>query len=252
MAFDLAELDRLMEGGLTAGTTTLLVGAPGVGKTTLGLVWALSGAEPTNTCVVLSFDERLPGLQVKAAFLGLPLQAALEAGACTFLQINPVQLNPDVVAERLLAVLTPTTRRVVIDNVGVLVQALGVRATDYLAALVNHLYAAGVTTLLLEIKPFAGLQFDVATTPLSILADNIVIVQQVVAQGALHRVLAVLKMRFSGYDATLREFVIDEAGVHVLAPPQSTSAVLGAAAEASGLTAPLPARRRKDESDEHA
>jgi circadian clock protein KaiC len=212
-AFEVAELDHLTGGGLTAGTTTLLVGAPGVGKTTLGLVWALGAAEPTNTSVVLSFDEQLPEMQVKAAFLRLPLKAALEAGACTFLHLNPVLLNPDAVAERLLAVLTPTTRRVVMDNVGVLVQALGGRATDYLAALVNHLYAAGVTTLLLvEIKPFAGLQFDVADTPLSVLADQ---------------------------------------GLRVLTPPQSALGVLEAAAEASGLTAP-PAAPRSDAADELA
>jgi circadian clock protein KaiC len=252
-AFEVAELDHLTGGGLTAGTTTLLVGAPGVGKTTLGLVWALGAAEPTNTSVVLSFDEQLPEMQVKAAFLRLPLKAALEAGACTFLHLNPVLLNPDAVAERLLAVLTPTTRRVVMDNVGVLVQALGGRATDYLAALVNHLYAAGVTTLLLvEIKPFAGLQFDVADTPLSVLADNIVILQQVVAQGALRRVLAVLKMRFSGYDATLRELVIDEAGVRVLTPPQSAKGVLDAAAAASGLSAPPSISLSQHEPDEES
>ncbi len=238
-AFQVAELDRLLGGGLTAGTTTVLVGAPGVGKTTLGLTWALAAAEPSGTSLLLSFDERLPDVQVKADFLGLPLGPALAAGAFTFLKLHPVQLDPDVVAEHLLAVLTPTTRRVVIDNVGVLVQALGARATDYLAALVNHLYAAGVTTLLLvEIKAFTGLQFDVAETPLSVLADNILILQQVVAQGALRRVLAVLKMRFSGYDATLRELVIDDQGVHVLTPAQSAPGVLDAAAEASGLTAP--------------
>ncbi len=237
--FQLAELDKLLGGGLTAGTTTLLVGAPGVGKTTLGLTWALAGAESPGTSIFLSFDERLAELQVKADVLGLPLGPALETSAFTLLQLTPVHLNPDVVAERLLAALTPTTRRVVIDNAGVIVQALGVRATDYLAALVNHLYAAGVTTLLLlEIKAFAGLQFDVAETPLSVLADNIVIVQQVVAAGAVHRVLGVLKMRFSAYDTTLRELVIDAAGVRVLTPPQSAMGVLAAAAEASGLTAP--------------
>jgi circadian clock protein KaiC len=252
-AFGLAELDHLLGGGLTAGTTTLLVGAPGVGKSTLSLLWALAGAEPTQTSMVLSFDERLPEVQVKAAVFGLPLEAALASRACTFLYLNPVQLDPDVVAERLLALLTPATRRVVIDNVGVIVQVLGGRATDYLAALVNHLYARGVTTLLLlEIKPFAGLQFDVADTALSRLSDNILIVQQVVAEGALHRVLAVLKMRFSGYDTTLRELVIDAAGVQVLAPAQSAIGVLDAAADASGLTAPPSARRRMDESDEHA
>ncbi len=73
---------------------------------------------------------------------------------------------------------------------------------------------------------------------MSLLADNIVIVQQVEAQGVIRRVLAVLKMRFSGYDATLRELVIDEQGVHVLPAVQSVPGVLAAAAEASGLTAP--------------
>lgn len=239
MPFQVAELDHLLGGGLTAGTTTLVVGAPGVGKTMLGLTWALAGVESTGRSVLLSFDERLPELHTKAAFLRLPLAAALEAGTCTLLSLNPVHLNPDAVADAVLAALTPTTRRVVLDNLGVLVQTLGGRAPDYLAALVNQLYAAGVTTLLLiEIKPFAGLQFDVAETPLSVLADNIVIVQQVAAQGVVRRVVAVLKMRFSGYDATLRELVIDHGGVRVLTAPQSDAGVLAAAAEASGLTAP--------------
>lgn len=250
LAFQLAEMDRLLGGGLTAGTTTLVVGAPGVGKTTLGLTWALA-AEPPGTSILLSFAERLPEVQRKADFLGLPLAAAQAAGTFTFLPINPVQLNPDAVAERLLAALTPTTQRVIMDNAGVLVHLLGGRTTDYLTALGNHLYAAGVTTLLLvEIKAFAGLQFDVADTPLSILADNIIILQQVVADGVLRRVLAVLKMRFSGYDATLRELVIDAEGVRVLTPMQSNTGVLAAAAEASGLTAPSTRRGGEPASDE--
>jgi len=121
------------------------------------------------------------------------------------------------------------------------VQALGARAPDYLAALVQHLYAAGVTTLLLlEIKAFAGFHFDVADTPLSVLADNILILQQVTTEGAIRRVLAVLKMRYSGYDATLRELVLDAAGIRVLPAAQSAPGVLAAAADASGLTAPSP------------
>jgi circadian clock protein KaiC len=235
--FQLAALDQLLGGGPTAGTTTLLVGAPGVGKTSLGLTWALAAAEPAGTSLFLSFDEQLPEVQLKADFLGLPLGPAQAAGVFTFLHLSPVQLNPDLVAERLLAALTPTTRRVVIDNVGTIVQALGARAGDYLAALVRHLYAAGVTTLLVvEITAFAGLHFDVADTPLSVLADTIVIVQQVAAQGVIRRVLAVLKMRYSGYDTTLREVMIDAAGIHVLPAAQSAPGVL--AAEAMDLTAP--------------
>ena len=253
LAFQLAELDQLLGGGLTAGTMTLVVGAPGVGKTTLGLVWALAAAEPMSSSVLLNLDEPLPEIQTKADILKLPLHQAMDTGALTFLHLSPVNLDVDVVAAQLLAVLTPTTRRVVIDNAGVLVKRLGARAIDFLAALVQHLYAAGVTTLLLvEIKAFAGLQFDVADTPLSVLSDNILILQHVVAQGAIRRVLAVLKMRYSGYDATLRELVIDEQGVRVLTAKESATGVLAAAAEATGLTAPSAAHRRERESDEKA
>jgi circadian clock protein KaiC len=237
--FQLPELDELLGGGLTAGTTTLLVGAPGVGKTTLGLVWALRTGPGSGPSLFLNFEEQLPAMQVKADFLGLPLAAALAMEAFHFLNLSPVELNPDALAARLLEALTPTTQRVVIDNLRVLEQALGARAAQYLAALQHQLYAAGVSVLLLlEIKPFAGLQVNIVEMPLSVLADNMVIVQQVEAQGAIHRVLAVLKMRFSGHDTTLRELVIDAQGVRVLAPPQSAAGVLTDAAEASGLTAP--------------
>ena len=239
--FRLAELDHLLGGGPTAGTITLLVGAPGVGKTTLGLAWSLAAVTPTTTTVFLNFEEQLPEVRAKAEFLGLSLDSTLEAGTFTFLHLSPVELNPDEMAARLFAAITPTTQRVVIDNVRVVIQALGERANDYLAALVRNLYMAGVTTLVMvEIKPFAGFQFDVAETPLSLLADNIVIVQQTAAQGAVRRILAVLKMRYSAYDSTLRELLIDERGVRVLTPPQSAIGVLDAAAEASGLTAPQP------------
>jgi circadian clock protein KaiC len=239
VAFQLPELDHLLGGGITAGTTTLVVGAPGVGKTSLGLIWTLTAATPAGPSIFLSFDEELPEMHVKADFLGLSFASAVETGSFKFLKLSPVQIEPDEVAQQLLSALTPTTQRVVIDNMSVLLKALGARAADYLAALVNHLYAAGVTTLLLvEIKAFTGLQFDVAETPLSVLSDNIVIVQQVAAQGTIRRILAVLKMRFSEYDPTLRELVLDAQGVRVLPAAQSATGVLDAAAAASGLTAP--------------
>jgi len=241
--FQLPELDHILGGGPTAGTTTLVAGAPGVGKTTLGLVWALAAATASSTSIYLNFEESLPDLQAKADFLGLPLAQAQATSAFTHLHLLPVELDPDEVAARLLDALTPTTQRVVIDNVRIVEQVLGARASDYLAALTHHLYTAGLTSLLLlEIKPSGGLEFEIADMSLSLLADNIVIVQQVVALSAMRRVLAVLKMRYSSYDATLRELRIDAQGVRVLTPPQSVTGVLDAAADVSGLTAPLEQR----------
>lgn len=239
MPFQLPELDVLLGGGPTTASTTLMVGAPGVGKTSLGLVWALAETTSTSTSIYLNFEEQCPELEVKADFLGLPLAAALRAGTFTHIHLSPVELNPDELAARLLAAMTPTTRRVVIDNVRVLEEALGARASGYLAALKRTLTAAGITTLLLlEIKPLVGLEFEVSTMSLSLLSDNIIMVQQMVALGAIRRVLAVLKMRLSGFDTTLRELQIDEQGVHVLTPQESGTGVLDAAADVAGLTAP--------------
>lgn len=244
--FQLPELDVLLGGGPTTGSTTLMVGAPGVGKTSLGLVWALAGTTPTSTSIFLNFEEQVPELEVKADFLGLPLAAALHAGTFTHIHQSPVELDPDELAARLLDAITPTTRRVVIDNVRVIEEALGARASGYLAALKRTLTAAGITTLLLlEIKPLVGLEFEVSTMALSLLSDNIIMVQQMVALGAIRRVLVVLKMRFSSFDATLRELQIDAQGMHVLTPQESGADVLDAAADAAELTAPaeeLPPR----------
>ncbi len=92
--------------------------------------------------------------------------------------------------------------------------------------------------MLADIKPFTGLHFDIGDTPLSLLADNIIVVQQVTALGSIHRILAVLKMRHSGFDATLRELIIEEHTIRVLTPPELATNVLAEAALAGGLTAP--------------
>jgi circadian clock protein KaiC len=239
MTFGLPELDLILGGGVNAGTITLLLGAPGVGKTTLALLWSLADNKGAGASVFLSFDERLLELQAKATVFGIPLQSALESHGFTFHFISPVELDPDKVAARLLESLTPDTTRVVIDNFLVLVKSLGPRAYDYVTALRSHLYAAGVTTIILiEITPFAGLHLDMEHQPWGLLADNIVIVQQVVALGSVRRILAVLKMRLSAFDATLRELILDEKAIRVLTPPESAQGVLAATAGIVGLTAP--------------
>ncbi len=92
--FNLAELDNLMRGGLTAGSITLMVGAPGVGKTTLGLHWGLSGAATGTQTVFLSFEERPEELRSKAEVFGLPIAEALHAGTLTISYRTSVELTP--------------------------------------------------------------------------------------------------------------------------------------------------------------
>jgi len=239
-AFGLAELDELLGGGLSVGTTTLLAGAPGVGKTTLGLLWALADARPDVRTLFVSFSEHADQLVRKAHPFGLDLQAAQANGSINILRVSPVDLEPDQVAAQVLAALADTAVcRIVIDDVAVLVHELGNRTRDYLSALSDMVYHANVTCLyLLEIAPFEGLRVQLTNTPLAVLGDNVIVVQQYEIQGQLRRFLAVLRMRFTLFDRTLRELVFSETSVRVLPPSETTVGVLETGAQLSGGVAP--------------
>ena len=217
-AFGLAELDQLLGGGVNTGTTTLLAGAPGVGKTTLGLHWALTSAQPEAVSLFITFSEHSEQLEHKAAAFGLNLQAAVAQGAMRVIRIAAIDLDPDRVAAVLLGELAAhPVRRLVVDDIAVLLHELGDRARDYLSALNDILYRADITSLyLLEIPAFEGLRVNLANTPLAVLGDNVMVIQQYEIDSVLRRLLAVLRMRLSFFDRTLRELVLDEQGVQVL------------------------------------
>ena len=242
--FGLPALDVLLDGGLTARTATVLLGAPGAGKTTLALHWALAAVNPSAcaqpSTVFISFHEQPERLRQKAATFGLDLDAAIESGTLTLMRVSPVDVIPDLVAARLLDACTANAaRRLVVDDPGPLLVALGPRAHDYFGALMEHLYAAGVTSLfLLEIPSLQEFRLDLVSAPLSLLGDNVMMLQHQQVAGTLHRMLAVLKMRFSDYDHTLRELLLDAPGIKVLTPQETKPGLLEEAATASGAAAP--------------
>jgi circadian clock protein KaiC len=238
--FGLAELDSLLGGGPTVGTTTLLAGAPGVGKTTLGLFWALADARPDARTLFVTFGEHEEQLVQKARAFGLDLSTAQANGHISILRILSTDLDPDRVAAQVLGELASgEVSRIVFDDFTVLVHELGDRTRDYLSALNNMAYRQNVTCLyLLETVPFDGLRVQVMNTPLAVLGDNVIVVQQYQIKGQLRRLLAVLRMRLSFYDHTLRELVLDESGVRVLPPSESMRSVLEMGAQLSGGVSP--------------
>lgn len=205
MAFGIAELDNLLAGGVPAGTAAVLLAAPGAGKTTLALRWALADAQPQQASLFLTFHGDQAQLEAKAASLGLDLAAAVTSGACRVLHVPPVAIDPDAVAAQLLETLSPTTRRVIIDDLGGLIWELGTRARDYLAALVLHLAHGGATTLLLleagQTPPF---QLDTVYALIAPIAETVIALEEQVMEEQAQRVVRLVTSRFGAYESRPR------------------------------------------------
>ena len=246
--FGLKELDGLLGGGLTRQTSTLLTGSLGTGKTLLGLQFALAGVSRGEPVLFLGFRETAEQLLQKADAFGLGerLRAALtSSGGLAFQRWEPIEVDPDQVATDLLAALEQTgVRRVVIDSIAELERAVeessgAARVANYLAALLAALRTRGVTLLAIkETSKVVTEQLDFSADTLAVLAENVLLVQQLAYRGRLHRVLSVLKMRFSSHDYTLREFLIAAPeGIRVLTPEESGRELLmGLTEQQTGAT----------------
>lgn len=251
--FGLPELDALLDGGLTRGTSTLIVGSLGTGKTMLALHFALAGARAGEPTLFLGFRESHRQLLVKAEpfAMAADLRAALAPqGGLTLMRWSPVEVNPDILAHQLLETIDATgTKRLVVDSAAEVERAVadtGVpqRVDNYLAALVEALRMRGVTAVFTkEIPQATAPELDFARNPISVMAENVLLLRQVERRDRLVRVLSVIKMRFSAHDSgTVREFVIvPPGGVRVL--PAGEGAATGLAER--GGTPPAGARGQR-------
>ncbi len=241
--FGLPELDAMLAGGFARGTSAVLAGSLGTGKTLLALHFALAGVHAGEPGIYLSFRESEQDM-LRAAqpfALGDALRAALAAeNGLRLVTIPPLQVEPDIVADRLLNLIDQTrARRLVIDSIDELTRAIErgnypERLDDYFSALVQACRARNVTMLVTkETTKSEAATLDFSSGPLSVVAENVLLLQQAIYHARQHRVLSMLKMRYSAYDPTPREFVIaPPEGLRILGPLESESgASQGIAAE---------------------
>jgi circadian clock protein KaiC len=217
--FDLPELDAMLAGGLTQRTTTLLAGNQGTGKTLLGLQFLAAGAARGEPGMFLGLRETAAQLLAKAEAHGIALAGAVEQGTIRILAQSPVTLDPDILAWQLRdAIAANGARRLVIDSVAEMEEAVSpARAHDYLAAIVTLLRASGVTAILSrETFGTFGQALTFVDEPATVLAENVIFLRQIQTRGELRRVLAIIRMRFSDHDRTIREFTITKRGLTML------------------------------------
>jgi circadian clock protein KaiC len=226
-AFNLPELDALLGGGLVRHTSTLLAGSLGTGKTLLALHFTLAGVQAGEPVVFLGFRETEAQLQYRAESVGIGDRwrtALAPGGGLTLLRFDPVEVDPDRVADQLLSTLDHNrAQRLVVDSLAELEAAVrehgtGKRLRNYLAALLVALRTRGVTVLAIkETRAAVATDLGFTADAIAVLAENVLLLQQLPEAARLRRVLAVVKTRFSAHDTGLREFVITaEQGIRVL------------------------------------
>lgn len=237
-------LDALMGGGLIRGSTTLLKGPPGIGKTHLGLAFLAEGAAQGEPGLHFGFFEGPPRLLQKADRIGLGLRDAVARGEVELIWNPEHEQLADALAHRMLEAVTRNgVRRVVIDGLGAFLEALiyPARAGAFFAALTNELRARAVTTLITaEARDLVGAEVEVPVSGISAMVENVLYLRYVERRSNTHRLISVFKMSEHGFDPSLREFRITEDGISVAETSASAEAILDGVLRTSALVSGQP------------
>lgn len=231
MGFGVFELDRMMQGGVLSGSSVALIGAPGSGKTTLGLSFLAEGARRGQKGIYFGFYEPPPRLVEQMAGMGLPLQRYIDDGTIELIWQPPLEHFMDSLAESLLEKVRGNPaprRRLFIDGVqGFSAAAVyQERMPRFLSALTNQLRAWDVTTVISDELPLFKPEVDLPNPELANVVETVVMLRYVELNSQLHRLVSILKMRESRYDTSIREFQMSERGIEVSGSFDSAEAIL--------------------------
>jgi circadian clock protein KaiC len=222
-------LDVMLQGGVRADSTTMLLGPPGVGKTLLGLQFLNAGAGANETCLYCGFDEPPPRILRKAKSIGMDLGVHASSGVLDIQWHPPREPLADCIVETLLAnVRRRGVRRIFIDGFGGLRAGLiyPERALPFASSLDGKLRALGVTVLWSEeITTSFGSEL-VIPTGASQTVDNILLLRRVEQRAQTRRLISVMKTSGQGHENSVRELRITNHGVQIASTSETAEAVL--------------------------
>lgn len=241
----LPELDSMTGGGVPLGSTTLLVGPSGVGKTTLGLHF-LSRCTVDAPGVLLGLYETPLSLRTKAEALNLPLVDLLDRGAVQMLWYPTTEGLVDEICGRLVETARRIgARRIFVDGIGGLQSLMHEpsRLSRVLAALSVQFQELRVAALFSAESAASSGVHDlplegVSLHGVSAVAQNILMMRYMELRNHLHRAVSVLKVRNAPIDPLMRGYRITSTGIEIDPDPRSIERLIGDSADA--------ARRRSD------
>jgi len=242
---NIADMDALLHGGPLRGTSTLITGPAGTGKTTLALQYVTAACARGERCAVYEFDERIGTLLKRAESMGMPLHRYIDEGLLVVHQIDPAELSPGEFAWRVRRDVDENDcRLLVIDSLNGYLAAMPQEQHLILQMheLLSYLSQSGVVTFL--INPQHGLVGTMTSSlDISYIADTVVLIRFFEAQGRLRKAISILKHRGGGHEDAIRELRIDTRGIRVGQPLVDFRGVLTGTPEYFGAKQPLMEER---------
>ena len=221
-------VDALLGGGISRGTSTLITGAAGTGKSVLALQFAHAAVSRGEQVCFFLFDERVTTAAVRAKGLGVDLEGDVATGLLTLRQVEPTEMSPGEFASQVSAAVEGGASLIVLDSLNGFLQSmpderfLAVQVHEML----SYLTGRGVTVLMTLVqRGIFGAPVDV-TADVSYLADSVILLRYFEHAGAVRQAISVVKKRSGAHERTIRECRVGKGGLQLGLPLHEFQGVL--------------------------
>jgi circadian clock protein KaiC len=240
----LTELDALLGGGVARGTSTILMGPAGTGKSSIAALYATAAAARGDRVAMFVFDEQRELLIRRADALGMKMSKHVASGHIAIRQIDPGEMSPGQLAcfaQQLVE--GDGAKMIVIDSLNGYLQAMPAERHLYiqLHEMLTYFGQCGATTLLVMAQNgiVGSMQSPI---DVSYIADSVVLLRYFEAEGRIRKAISVIKKRVGTHENTIREIVFDQRGITVGAPLSDFRGVLTTVPEYFGTREKLDPR----------
>ena len=248
LASGIKELDDLLGGGVEEGTSTLIVGGAGTGKSTIAAQFCVAAAGRGQKSIAFMFDESPNTLFSRCDSLGVNIREHVDSGMIELVQVDPAELSPGEFTSLIRrAVEKNGVKIVVVDSLNGYLNAMPEERflTIQLHEVLMYMSQQGVATLL--IGAHHGIIGSNMTTPVdaSYLADAVVLLRYFESKGEVRQAISVVKKRGSSHERTIREFGMNDGGIKVGAALREFRGILTGVPVYEGSTEPLLGTERR-------
>jgi circadian clock protein KaiC len=237
----IAGLDELFGGGLERGSSALLIGPAGTGKSLLALCFAAAAVERGERVAAFIFDEEIGLLFARAKAMGIDLEVMRETGKLVLTQVDAADLSPGEFSHKVRACVEDAdARTVIIDSLNGYQAAMPEEQflLLHMHELLTYLNRQGASTFVTLAQH--GLVGDMrSSVDVTYLSDTVVLLRYFEAQGRVRRAISVIKKRSGSHEDTIREFQITSTGIRVGGPLKDFHGVLRGVPIYTGVGAPL-------------